>query len=145
MRMRTLNALRERAGRRDVPHFDARPFAAAEIEALLDRAASERGGAGEVDALAIDLAAVAADDLGEGGREGPFDLRTHRRIPPKGGFPAALRAVDREFGDQYLAGGGEEQWPLPLAVLENGGTARSSVIVAGAMREDFFSDLMWLM
>src|SRR3546814_16172134 len=101
------------AVRRDVPHLDARPFAAAEVDALLDRARPERRTAGQVDTLAIDLAAVAADDFGEGGREGPFDLRAHHAIASERGFVAALGAADREFGNQHFAGGGEELAAAP--------------------------------
>src|SRR3546814_7798542 len=73
-----------------------------------DLARPERRTAGQVDTLAIDLAAVAADDFGEGGREGPFDLRAHHAIASERGFVAALGAADREFGNQHFAGGGEE-------------------------------------
>ena len=66
--------LREGAVGGDVPDFEADPAAAGELGRERERAAAEGGGVGQVDPLAIDLLAVAGDDLGEGEREGPCEV-----------------------------------------------------------------------
>ena len=74
------------------------------------KALSEASG-GRVEVLLgnhdLHLLAVAGNDLGEAGREGPFDLRPefHRgAVRGAGERLAAFAAADGEFGNQHLAG-----------------------------------------
>src|SRR5580700_8589047 len=61
----------------NVPHFEAGPFRALEIDIKMEGAAGECAVLAEVHSLAEHPNSVAPDHLGEGGRECPFDARRY--------------------------------------------------------------------
>src|SRR5436190_18803098 len=68
------NRLCERAVGRDVPDFETDPAAIPKFGLERERLAAVGCGVSKVDALAIDLLAVAGNNFGEGKRKGPLDV-----------------------------------------------------------------------